>query len=46
MALNTIKCNYLTPAHFKGLTFCACSLVCMVLYKCDCCCYCHRCSGS
>jgi len=20
MALNTVKCNYLTPVHFKGLT--------------------------
>jgi len=20
MALNTFKCNYLTPLHFKGLT--------------------------
>jgi len=21
MALNTFKCNYLTPLHFKGLTY-------------------------
>jgi len=21
MALNTFKCNYLTPLHFKGLNF-------------------------
>jgi len=21
MTLNTFKCNYLTPLHFKGLTF-------------------------
>jgi len=22
MALNTFKCNYLTPLHFKGLSIC------------------------
>jgi len=22
MALNTFKCNYLTPLHFKGLSHC------------------------
>ena len=24
MALNTLKCNYLTPLHFKGLSECGC----------------------
>jgi len=24
MALNTSKCNHLTPLHFKGLTLCTC----------------------
>jgi len=24
MALNTFKCNYLTPRHFKGLMSCIC----------------------
>jgi len=36
MALNTCKCNYLTPLHFKGLKLTA--VFCLQLYCC-CCCY-------
>jgi len=33
MALNILKCNYLTPLHFKGLKFCLCLVISMPIVQ-------------